>query len=73
LLSSDEHRDQVPTLSGLLQEARDAEAQGADMAEVIFDESDGHPVTIEIDWDTNATDDEACYQVSQYNGREGGR
>lgn len=43
------------------------------MAEVIFDESDGHPVTIGIDWDTNATDDEACYQVSQYGGREGGR
>lgn len=70
LLSSDEHRDLVPTLSELLREVKDAEAQGADVAETTFDESDGHPVTIEIDWDTDATDDEACYRVSQFSAPE---
>lgn len=66
LLSSDEHRELVPTLSELLREVGDARAQGADVAKVIFDESDGHPVAIEIDWDTDAMDDEACYRVSQF-------
>lgn len=66
LLSSDEHRGLVPTLSELLGEVRDAQAQGADVAKVSFDESDGHPVAMEIDWDTDAMDDEACYRVSQF-------
>jgi len=65
-LSSDEHRGLVPTLSELLGEVSDAQAQGADVAKVTFADSDGHPVAIEIDWDTRAMDDEACYRVSQF-------
>jgi hypothetical protein len=66
MLTSEEYRASVPDLSAVLQEARVAQAEGADVADVAFDEADGHPVTVEIDWDANATDDEACYRVSQY-------
>lgn len=67
LLADEERRNQVPTLSELLNEAQDARAEGADVVEVTFDESDGHPSAIEIDWDANAIDDEACYAISDYN------
>lgn len=57
--------DEVPTLSGLLDRAADAEEQGADVVEVQATD-DGRPTEIDIDWDANAIDDEACYQITGY-------
>lgn len=56
----------LPTLEDLLEEASRAEARGADEVRRIFDEDDGHLLRIEIDWDEMATDDEACYAVTDY-------
>lgn len=58
--------EQVPTLSQLLDEAMEARRAGADEVEVRTDSSDGHPTSIEIDGDLDASDDEACYIVSDY-------
>lgn len=66
IVDDPELRETVPTLSGLLDEARAAQDQGADVVEVTVDPADGHPTAINIDWQLNATDDEACYAVSNY-------
>ena len=52
----------MPTLAELLKQARDAQDQGADVVDVSFEASDGHPTH----WDEAATDDEACYDVEEY-------
>ena len=57
--------DEVPTLSELLDEAAAAQEEGADVVEVeVTDE--GRPTEINIDWETDATDDEACYEITGY-------
>lgn len=66
IVQDPELREDVPTLTGLLDQARIAQDQGADVVEVIADPPDGRPTAINIDWNLNATDDEACYAVSNY-------
>jgi len=62
-----ELRAAVPTLAELLDEARAAEASGADVVSVDTNgEGDGRPGLIEIDHDTDTTDDEACYLITAY-------
>ena len=58
-------QDEVPTLSELLDRAATAEEQGA---ETVFVQAtdDGRPTAIDIDWDSNATDDEECYRITGY-------
>ncbi|MFO7960579.1 MAG: DUF6174 domain-containing protein, partial [Nitriliruptoraceae bacterium] len=64
VVGNDELRAAVPTLGELLEEARDAEAAGADVVNVETDEDPaGRPGLIEIDDDIDADDDEACYLV----------
>ena len=58
--------DDVPTLDELLDELDRARLSDADRAEAEFDPTDGHPTLVEIDHDANATDDEACYHISDY-------
>ncbi|CAL9635291.1 DUF6174 domain-containing protein [Streptomyces sp. enrichment culture] len=57
--------EQVPTIAGLLRELEQARGDGAEEAEAAY-ASDGHPERITIDWDKNATDDEAAYTISDY-------
>ena len=57
--------EKVPTLSELLDEADSAEEEGADVVEVEATD-DGRPTDIKIDWETDATDDEACYAITGY-------
>lgn len=66
LLEHPEYRALVPTLTDLLAEADEARADHADVVEVVRDDATGRPVSIEIDWLENATDDEACYVISDY-------
>lgn len=58
--------DHVPTLADLVEELISARQAKADMADIAYDPTDGHPVTIDIDWDVNATDDESCYVIRKY-------
>jgi hypothetical protein len=57
--------DDVPTLSKLLDQAATAEEEGADVVEVEATD-EGRPTAIDIDWDSNAIDDEACYRITAY-------
>jgi len=57
--------DDVPTLSKLLDQAATAEEEGADVVEVEATD-EGRPTAIDIDWDSNADDDEACYRITAY-------
>lgn len=57
--------DDVPTLAELLEQAAAAEAEEADIVEVESTD-EGRPTAIDIDWDSNATDDEACYRIIDY-------
>ena len=56
----------VLTLRDMLDEAREAQEQGADTVEVVTDPADGHPVEVRVDRETNAIDDESCYDVTDY-------
>jgi Family of unknown function (DUF6174) len=56
----------MPTLVGLLNEARQAQRDGADVVETQVDPADGHPTKITIDADRDAMDDEACYTISDF-------
>jgi hypothetical protein len=62
------YEDDVPTLSGLLDEVERVRDMGADIADVDRT-ADGRPEKIMIDVNTEAYDDEACYVISDY--REG--
>lgn len=57
----------IPTLEELLAEADEARRTEADVVEVSLDPSDGHPTQIDIDYNRNAIDDEACYSITHYN------
>jgi hypothetical protein len=59
-------RDAMPTIDDLLAEAAEARLQGADEVVVETDPADGHPTSIRIDRLSNAVDDEACYEISEY-------
>lgn len=54
----------VPTLAGLHTLVAEARADGADKVDLVTDPADGHPVSVEIDWEAAAIDDEECYTVS---------
>jgi len=56
----------MPTLTGLLNEARQAQRDGADVVETQVDPADGYPTKITIDHDRAALDDEACYTISDF-------
>ncbi|MBT8247246.1 MAG: hypothetical protein KJN73_05495 [Acidimicrobiia bacterium] len=62
--------DGIPTLGELLDELNTARLQNADQTDVTFDPEDGHPIHIKIDWQTNVTDDEACYLISNYSATD---
>lgn len=67
IISDDELRSLVPTLGELLEEAQAAEESGADVVHVETDgDPAGRPGFIEIDYDTDADDDEACYSVFMF-------
>lgn len=67
VVGDDELREAVPTLGELLEEAREAEAAGADVVNVETDgDPAGRPGLIEIDHDLDADDDEACYVVTAF-------
>ena len=57
---------EIPTLQDLVHEAAEAQATGADVTEVAVDRGDGHPTRIDIDFSTDAIDDEACYVIGGY-------
>jgi Family of unknown function (DUF6174) len=59
-------RSEIPTLEELLEEVAEARRSNADLAKVTTDSSDGHPTLIEIDYNEQAIDDEACYEISAY-------
>lgn len=52
-----------PTLGSLFEDFQQAEDEDADVAEISFDPVDGHPRRIRLDYDNDAIDDEACYDV----------
>lgn len=56
--------DAFPTIGALLDEAADAEASGADVVDVVTLAPGGPPERIDIDYDTELTDAEACYEIS---------
>ncbi|MGW0845519.1 DUF6174 domain-containing protein [Streptomyces sp. NPDC002787] len=55
----------IPTIGALLREAESARKEGADTVDVSY-AADGRPVSIAIDWEENAIDDEAAYDLSGY-------
>jgi hypothetical protein len=58
--------EKVPTLDDLLAEADGARRDGAEIVDIRYDDTDGHPTQIDIDYDESAIDDEACYSVTAY-------
>jgi len=57
---------EMPTLTGLLARVAEARREGADEVSLSTDPTDGRPVSVEIDWDANATDDEECYTITDF-------
>ncbi|MEW2609879.1 DUF6174 domain-containing protein [Streptomyces sp. NPDC047880] len=55
----------VPTLGELLAELEQARRDDAHRAEARY-AADGHPVRIVLDWEENAADDEARYDITAY-------
>lgn len=58
--------EDVPTLADLLALVAEARSDGADKVNLVTDPADGHPVSVEIDWEAAAIDDEECYTVSDF-------
>lgn len=55
----------IPTITDLLQQVEAAREEGADTVDVTH-AADGRPVSIAMDWDEDAIDDEAAYALSDY-------
>ncbi|MDT0573583.1 DUF6174 domain-containing protein [Streptomyces sp. DSM 3412] len=55
----------IPTIADLLKEAEAAREDGADKVDVSY-AADGRPLTLAMDWDEDAIDDEAAYALSDY-------
>lgn len=58
--------DPAPTIGELITRLQTATQNGADRVHLEVDADDGHPAMIEIDFDTNAIDDEACYTITDF-------
>ncbi|WP_371578695.1 DUF6174 domain-containing protein [Streptomyces sp. NBC_01314] len=56
---------EVPTIAGLLKQAKTAREEGADVVDIEY-AKDGRPTSISIDWDENAIDDEEGYTLGDY-------
>ena len=56
----------VPSIEELLMEVAEARKQDAHVAEVAFDQRDENPARIDIDYNEEAIDDEACYVINDY-------
>lgn len=56
---------EVPTIAALLEQAEAAREEGADVVDVEY-AGDGRPVSISIDWEEKAIDDEEAYALSDY-------
>lgn len=61
----DQEATEVPTIAELLKQAETARAEDADDVDVDY-AKDGRPVSISIDWEENAIDDEEAYTVGDY-------
>jgi Family of unknown function (DUF6174) len=59
-------RDEIPTLTDLLRYAVEAQQADAEVVDVDYDQTDGHPMKIEFDYDTSAIDDESCFVITEY-------
>jgi hypothetical protein len=57
--------EDVPTIEELLEEARLARDEGADVVEISRGD-DGRPTRIDIDYMNEAIDDEACYIIGRF-------
>lgn len=62
-------RGEVPSLEDLVGFARRAQAEDADVAEVVYDETGEHPIRIDIDYKAKAIDDESCFTIRRYHPR----
>ncbi len=58
------YKDFFKTIEELFEVIKDA--RGADKLKVEYDEENGFPTRIEIDYDKNASDDEVIYTVSNF-------
>ena len=58
--------EDVPTLGEMLERAAEASGESGSAVRLITDPVDGHPISIAIDWQTAAIDDEECYDVSDF-------
>ncbi|MGZ8475880.1 MAG: DUF6174 domain-containing protein [Candidatus Limnocylindria bacterium] len=56
----------VPTLGDLVDRFREARADRDATVRLVTDPTDGHPVSLEIDWLVDIIDDEECYEVFDY-------
>lgn len=56
----------ILTLQELLDEAKKAQADNAEVVQVTYDEKDGYPTQIDIDHDVETMDDEACFEIDHY-------
>jgi len=58
--------DHIPTLQQIYDEFWTAKWGEADDTHIDHAPIDGHPLTITIDWDAGAIDDDVCYSVAEY-------
>ncbi|MEU6804913.1 DUF6174 domain-containing protein [Streptomyces neyagawaensis] len=65
-----EMEGRVPTIGELLAEADAARGEDADVVDVDHT-ADGRPTRISLDWDEDAIDDEAVYDISDYRPSDG--
>jgi hypothetical protein len=59
------HAELFPSVEGLFQLIERARRQGADDIAVLYDPTLGHPVSISIDYDARAVDDELGFNVME--------
>jgi hypothetical protein len=58
--------DDFPSFADLLGYAEEARLSNADIVEVEFDQQEGYPRRIDIDYNREAIDDESCFVITHY-------
>ncbi|MEV8506385.1 DUF6174 domain-containing protein [Actinoplanes sp. NPDC051475] len=56
----------LPTLGDLYEQYQKARDKGADVADISFDDADGHPTRIRLDYRKEWIDDESCFDIVRF-------
>lgn len=64
------HVGDVELIDDIIDEPETAGNERANLSKAVFDQSDGHPIRVDIDYSASVIDDEASYRISHFSSEQ---